>query len=119
MSFFKNLFTSQTDTDLKNVIAIINDNFELIVQGHTDERFNVLWFGDYQADPKNLVFWICVQTNAERDFLKTDAGLNRKLRGLFEKYDYPADARDAVQINYESQQTVDRESGGDWHQHLK
>lgn len=119
MSFFKNLFATQTQTDIKNVIAIINDNFELIVQGHTDERFNILWFGDYMSDPKNLVFWVCVQTDAERDFLKADTILNRKLRGLFEKYEYPADAQDLVLIGFESQETVDRESGGNWNQHLK
>lgn len=119
MGFFKNLFAPAPGNDLKQKIAIINDNFELIVQDHTTERFNIMWYGAYDIDPKDLVFWICVQTDDERDLLIVDDVLMRKLRGLFERYEYPEAARNKVHIGFESQQTVDRVSGGNWFQHFK
>ena len=35
------------------------------------------------------------------------------------KHDYPADAQNNVHIGFESQETVDRESDGNWYLHFK
>ena len=116
MSFFNTLF--QKDP-LRDSVIFINDNIENIMPDHTDEKFNIIWYGDYHADPKSLVYWICVQTDKEKHALLADVGLNKKLRLLLDKYEYPEDARSSVRMGFESQEAVDRESNGSWDVHFK
>jgi hypothetical protein len=116
MGFFSKLF--QKDP-LENSVLVMNDNIEQIIPDHCDEKFNVLWQGDYQADPKSLVYYICVQTDKAKKELYEDRQLNRKFQLLLENCQYPEDARSSVRFKFESQQTVDRECSGSWNLHLK
>ncbi len=42
-----------------------------------------------------------------------------RLKQLLDKYNYTTMARDLVHIGFESQETVDRESDGNWFLHFK
>ena len=76
-------------------------------------------YGAYKIDPKNLVFWICVQSDEEKLRLQSDLNLMKTLRQVLSQFDYPANAADKVHIDFESQETVDRESNGNWFIHFK
>lgn len=41
------------------------------------------------------------------------------LRQLLVKHDYPEEARQFVKIDFESQETVQRQSNGNWFEHFK
>lgn len=85
----------------------------------TNEKYWVTHYGANDIHPKHLVYWICVKSDAEKRRLEADQELYRSLRGLLEEYQYPAEGRDGVHIGFESQETVDRESGGNWWHHWK
>jgi hypothetical protein len=82
-------------------------------------RCSVWWFGAYWADPKHLVFVIAVTSDVERDMLRSNVALNRALRELLIRFSWPEFARQHVIFDIESQETVSRETNGNWWYHYK
>ncbi|MFC4687671.1 hypothetical protein ACFO4P_12065 [Epilithonimonas pallida] len=112
-----NLLNSKDN--LKRKILDIKNEMRMIVSEVSAENVRVDWFGAYNIAPKYLAFWICVKTDYEKEKLITNKGLYLQLRYLLEKYNYPKEARKSVFIGFESQETVDRESDGNWYLHYK
>jgi hypothetical protein len=104
---------------LKRKIMEIKEDMKKMVAPVCNEKFSILSYGAYYIDPKNYVFCICVQSDAMKLKLSSDPVLMGKLRGLLSKHEYPEAAIPLVGIAVESQETVDRESDGDWHVHFK
>ena len=104
---------------IKRKILDIKDDIEKLVKTHCDEKLFIYWYGAYDIDPKYLVYWICIKTDKEKAKLKEDLKLNSELRQLLEKHKYPTDALKFVHIDFESQETVDRKSKGNWYQYFK
>jgi len=116
MGFFKFLYSKDS---VKRKILDIKDEIQKTIEAVCDEKFWVIWYGAYQIDPKNLVFWICVKSDRMKLKLISDKELYSKLRQLLSTYDYPAEAIAYVGIDFESQETVDRVSDGSWYVHFK
>lgn len=83
------------------------------------EKFWINWYGAYYIHPRHLVSWVCVQSDRMKTKLAEDIKLSDSLRNLLSVHNYPKDARDNVWIGFESQETVDRESNGNWFFHFK
>ena len=83
------------------------------------EKFWVTHYGANHIHSKYLVFWISVESDKERDRLQSDKTLINRLRQVLIDVNYPEEGRDSVQIGFESQETVNRESNGNWYQHWK
>ena len=75
-------------------------------------------YGAYEIDPKYLVFWICVKSGAQKIRLASDLKLMEKCNKVLVENDYPEQARNLVHIGFESQETVNRESNGNWFDHF-
>ena len=86
-------------------------------KGYTD--FFILHYGANWIDPKYLVIWICVKTDTERVILNDDVELIAEAKKELVKNGYPAHVMNEIHIGAESQETVDRESGGNWWHHFK
>ena len=71
-------------------------------------------FGATAIDPKYLSVWITTEKDYERDLLKDDPEFEIECRGQLLKCGYPATAVPLVGITMQSQQTVDKNSGGRW-----
>ncbi len=110
MTFFNSL-----DRKIERIKTAINAT----VAGVSKEPCQVTSYGATKIDPAHLVYWVCVQTDAERDRLASDTALVARLRNLFTIHDYPAAARDLVHIGFASQEEVDRDWDGDWWQFFK
>ena len=104
---------------MKRKIIDIKEGIKRIIQSICEEKFWIDWYGAYDIDPKNLVFWICVESDKTKLKLKSSLELIDKLRNLLVNHNYPEQARRFVHIDFESQETVDRESNGNWYQHFK
>lgn len=76
-------------------------------------------YGAFEIHPKHLVFVISVDSDLTRDRLKRDAELADELTGLLAKRDWPEEGRAGVCFLFESHETVNRESGGNWFYHFK
>jgi hypothetical protein len=116
MNLFKLIFHKSS---LKRKILDIKDAINDLVALYNIGHYWVEWYGAYDVDPKHLAFWICVSTDDIKYTLQENTVLNEKLRNLLERYDYPHQARSSVYIGFESQQTVDREAGGNWRTHFQ
>ncbi|HVU15604.1 MAG TPA: hypothetical protein VHD32_01670 [Candidatus Didemnitutus sp.] len=106
-------------SDIKTVTERIEKAMDAMIAGVSQEKHWVTHYGANDIHPKHLVYWICVQTDAEKKRLEEDPDLYRKLRTLLTDYQYPLAGRNEVHIGFESQETVDRESGGNWWHHWK
>ena len=109
----------QSENSLKGKIKTIEKEIKKIVSIVCNEKLSLQWYGAYEIDPKHLVFWVCVDTDKMKSQLETNENLNNQLRDLLVKYEYPKDAISSVHIGFESQETVDRDSKGDWYLHFK
>jgi hypothetical protein len=116
MTILRYLFSKHS---IKRKIYDIQNDIINIVKPSCPEKFDVIWYGAYQIDPKNLVYWICVESDEIKDQLAKNISLNEELRSLLIKNNYPEQARRHVYIGFESQETVDRESNGSWYVHFK
>lgn len=84
-----------------------------------NEKYWVFHYGANDIHPRHLVYWICVNTDKEKERLSKNQELYKKLRNLLVVHKYPISGRDGVYIGFESQETVDREADGNWWQHWK
>ena len=117
MKYLMNIFNSSNST--KRKIHCIIDDMKEIVSTVCSEKFWINWYGAYEIDPKHLVVWICIETDATKTHLELNSELATALRNTLTKHNYPEQARESVCIGFESQETVDRESNGNWYDHFK
>jgi len=103
---------------LKEKVEAIERALREMVRDVAREDLSVVHYGVFDIHPKHLVYWICVKTDAEKQRLQADTELMQQLRDLL-VLDYPPEGREFVRIGFESQETVDRESGGNWWHHWK
>ncbi len=76
--------------------------------------FPVSSFGATGIDPRYLCVCINVDADAERDRLLADSGLFDEFRLALLRSGYPAESVPLVSFSVESQETVDRDFGGNW-----
>ena len=95
---------------LATKVELIEQDLAKTVRAVAHEHVSVVHYGAVDINPRELVYWICVKTDAEKQRLDGDTVLKARLRGLLTIRNYPQDAREFVHIGFESQETVDRES---------
>lgn len=76
-------------------------------------------YGATHIDPKYLVVLLMLETDRERNAITADRDFRERFRQALVDADYPRMARDQVQFVAESQETVDRDFGGNWFHALK
>jgi hypothetical protein len=104
---------------LKEKINLIEKEIKKTISIFCQYNFSVVKYGAYEIDAKYLVFWICVDTDSIKKELESNQDLKNQLRNILFKYEYPKNAINSVFIGFESQETVNRESQGDWYLHFK
>ena len=71
-------------------------------------------FGAYHIDPQHMAFWIMTETDAERDAVLTEGVADAAFRRALAERGYPRKAIPLITVTAESQETVDRDFGGNW-----
>ncbi|WP_131450730.1 hypothetical protein [Flavobacterium subsaxonicum] len=110
---------SGSKDSLKGKIEAIKVEMEKTTLLSFSGKVDVMHYGAYEINPKYLVFWICIGADEDKKSLQNNVELNSRLRNLLIEHKYPAEAIGEVYIGFESQETVDRESGGNWWHHFK
>ena len=113
---------SQTQTPVSKIEKItleIKEAMDALIANYAQEKHSITHYGADDIHPRHLVYWICVDSDEEKERLIRDNGLYKELRKLLVTHDYPISGRDEVHIGFESQETVDRESNGNWYHHWK
>ena len=75
--------------------------------------------GALDIHPRHFAVWIITDTDAERDALLADATLDADFRRALAEADYPVEGRDGAGFTAQSQETVDRDWGGNWFHAMK
>ena len=104
---------------LEKVVEAIEHDIVAAVRQVAREAVSIVHYGAFDIHPRYLVYWICVKSDDEKRRLEADDALSEKLRHILVRHNYPSEGRDAVHIGVESQETIDRESGGNWWAHWK
>jgi len=78
------------------------------------QDFRVHSFGATHIDPRHLCVCIDVDTDVERDAIREDAELLDHCREVILAAGYPAESVPLIGFSIESQETVDRDWGGNW-----
>jgi len=65
-------------------------------------------------DPKHRVFVVGVQTDMQKDRMRPNRALMWRTRELLRRWRWPEAARPDVVFDIESQESVVRESNGNW-----
>ena len=115
-NFLRSLFAKKPLT--KKLLAVEREFYQIMKLSY-GIHFWINWYGAYEIAPRNVVFWICIETDLVKDSLSRNKDLETQLRSAFTKFQYPAHAIPFIYIGFESQETVNRESGGNWHHHFK
>ncbi len=106
-----------SNPNIEDITCRIEQAIQALASQMTTE---VVWTTHYGANdihPKHLVYWICVESEQERQKLSTNQQLKNDLRALLVTHNYPIEGRAGVRIGFESQEAVDRDSGGNWRHH--
>ena len=82
-------------------------------------KVRVFWFGAVRIHPRHMAIWIVTPSASERDDLYEDESFGTDCREILRICGYPSDAISGVGFAIESQQTVDREFGGNWYRATK
>jgi len=90
-------------------VSLIGRDLKRLVREVATEEFRVRQSGD----DKDLVYDVCVVSDAEKQRLASDSQLSARLSALPARYRYPRKAR--LHIEFQSQETIDREYDGKWH----
>ena len=104
---------------ITNVTESIEKALANLVAGEVREKYWVTHYGANDIHPRHLVYWICVQTDREKQRLEQNQDFGIRLHSVLDEYDDPIEGRANVFIRFESQETVDRESVGNWWHHWK
>jgi hypothetical protein len=110
---------NRSNPPIAEVTARIEEAIKETLLSRIQEKFWVTHYGANEIHPQHLVYWIVVQSDLEKERLQKDAVLMASLRELLDRHDYPAEGRAGVHIGFESQETVDRESAGNFYHHWK
>ena len=116
MSIFRWFYSKDS---IKRKILDIKVDLKKIVRKKCRERVWVMWHGAYYIDPKHLAYIAIVRSDAMKDKLNSDVELNKAMRELMIKHDYPKEAIPEVYMGFESDETIKRDSGGDYWLHFK
>lgn len=104
---------------LKAKIEKINLDLQKLISEILNQKIVVFHYGAYDINPKYLVFWICVDTDEIKERLDKDKKVIKELKDILVKNEYPSEAINSVHIGFESHETVNRESKGNWFLHFK
>ena len=104
---------------MKEKIEKIINELKITITPYCNEKFWINWYGAYNINPKYLVVIVCVINDKLKLNLKSNYELLTKIKEIFYKNNYPEEAINKIHIEFESQETVNRESNGNWYIHFK
>lgn len=107
-----------SDGPLAPIIAAAAE--KMVALARTKEQSaGIFHFGAVDIHPKHLAYWLTTATDAQRDRLAADSAMQDEFRRILLRAGYPADAVLEVGFAFQSEETVQRDYGGNWYYAVK
>ena len=104
---------------IRGKVTRIENQIKRLLKSEYQAKSWIFLNGTLDFDPEFVTFWICVKSDEQKNRLKSDSQLMKKLWSLLIQYDYPMTSDDHVYFDFESDETIKRESRGNWWVHFK
>lgn len=104
---------------LERIVLKSEGQFEGVLKKRGYGGFRIVHYGAKEIDPRHLVVKICVRTDRERDEINANGPMLEEFRKILLGSGYPAGVIRLIFISAESEETVNRESKGNWWHHWK
>jgi hypothetical protein len=98
-----------TTRGIDDVASSVAEGIQALVASHAKEESDVIRF--------YTLFTVRVQTDVEKKRFASDSTFLRQAKEFLDKHASPF--AHLIEIHFESRETVDRESDGNWLRHLK
>ena len=99
--------------NLALIIGNAEREIERLSRRHCSDA-EVFSFGATDIDPRHLAIWISTKTDRDRDLFRANRALIAEFRTILLNLGYPPAAVPDVGFTFESNETVDRDHGGNW-----
>lgn len=91
------------------------ERVKVLLKALTKEQAHVTYFGATDIDPKHLVVWLCVETDAECARLEANLlSIRDQIHACFRAEHYPSQAVPFIGVGVAAQETVTRDYKGNW-----
>ena len=103
----------------ESIINASEKAMKALLQARGFSKTRLIHYGAVDIHPNNLAIWVIVQTDEVKNRMISDPDLLATCGEILAGQGYPGSSMEFIHIGVESEETINRESAGNWYLHFK